>query len=152
KIVTAGSSVNVTQANVTVSGTRVYDAATDANAAILSAGGVFAGDVVTVASGSGTLASKNVGVEGLTSLGNLTLRGADGGNYKIVSAGSSVNVTQANVTVSGTRVYDAATDANAAILSAGGVFAGDTVTVASGSGTLASKNVGVEGFTSLGNL
>ena len=141
----------ITPASVTVSGARIYDALTDASFSILTLNGVFGGDTVTL-SGSGTLASKNVGNEALTSVGTLTLGGADAGNYQIVTAGSSVNITKANLTVSGTRIYDALTDANAAILTPAGVLGTDIVTVASGSGTLTGKDVGVQGFASLGNL
>jgi hypothetical protein len=49
--------------------------------------------VVTVASGSGTLAATNVGPEAITSFGTLALGGAAAGNYTLVGASGTVTIT-----------------------------------------------------------
>ena len=45
-----------------------------------------------VASGSGTLAGTNVGVQAISSLGTLALGGAAAGNYTLSGASGSVNI------------------------------------------------------------
>lgn len=77
----------------TLIGSRPYDGTTSAAAAILSVTNVLGSDIVTVASGSGTLSSSNVGPETISSFGTLALGGASAGNYTLVGASGAVTIT-----------------------------------------------------------
>ncbi|MGC8541899.1 MAG: beta strand repeat-containing protein, partial [Phycisphaerae bacterium] len=102
----------ITPAPVTLSGTRVYDAATDAQPGIFGINGLIntavAGENLTVTGGAGTISSENVGTEALVSTGNLTLANGTGINGGLASnyslSGGSVNVTPATLTVTATAV------------------------------------------------
>ena len=119
---------------VTLTGTRPYDGTANADFSILTVSNAIAPDVVTVASGAATLASKNAGPQAITSVGSLTLGGADAGNYTLVGATGTVTITQLPVTLTGTRPYDGTTNADFSILTVSNAIAPDVVTVASGCG------------------
>jgi autotransporter-associated beta strand protein len=89
----ASTALTVNALPVVLAGTRPYDGTTDAAAGILSVTNALAGDVVTVASGTATLASANAGPQPISSFGTLTLAGAAAGNYTLVGASGSVNIT-----------------------------------------------------------
>ncbi|HZV36877.1 MAG TPA: autotransporter-associated beta strand repeat-containing protein [Verrucomicrobiae bacterium] len=74
-------------------GTRPYDGTANAPASILSVSNKIGSDVVTAASGSGTLASPNAGTQPITSFGTLALGGAAAGNYTLTGATGSVIIT-----------------------------------------------------------
>ena len=102
---------NVLQRSVTLTGTRTYDGTTTAAAAILSVSNAVGGDIVTVASGEASLASKDVGSQAITSVGTLALGGAAAGNYTLTGATGSVDITAWPITVTAdagqTKVYGA---------------------------------------------
>ncbi|MGO8835888.1 MAG: beta strand repeat-containing protein [Limisphaerales bacterium] len=77
---------------VNLTGTRPYDGTTTASAGILSVANKVGSDTVTVASGSGVLATAEVGSQAISSLGTLALGGAAAGNYTLSGAGGSVNI------------------------------------------------------------
>ena len=137
---------------MTLTGTRLYDGTTDAAFSILTISNAIAPDVVTVASGAATLASKNAGPQAISSIGTLALGGGDAANYTLVGATGTVTITQLPVTLTGTRLYDGAAIADFSILTVSNAIAPDVVTVASGTATLASKDVGVREITSMGTL
>jgi len=89
----ASSTFTVDPLPVSLTGTRGYDATTNAAAAILSVANVVSGDTVTVASGTGGLASRDVGSRSITSFGTLALGGSDGTNYTLTGASGSVTIT-----------------------------------------------------------
>jgi len=62
---------------VSLTGSRPYDATTTAAASILSVANKVGSDVVTVASGSGTLAGATPGSQAITDYGTLALGGVD---------------------------------------------------------------------------
>ena len=142
--------VKVTPLAVTATGTRTYDGGTDAGGTILTVTNAPPGDAISL-TGTGTLGGKDVGTQTVTG-GNLTLTGADAGNYTLTGGSETVTITPFAVNLAGTRVYDGGTDGNASILGVTNAFAGDTVTVTSGTSTIASKNVGNEGITNFGSL
>lgn len=80
-------------------GTRMYDGMTDAAAAILTVANVINGDIVTVASGTATLVSGNVGTNAILAIGTLQLSGPNAGNYNITGAVGTVVVTMAPLTI-----------------------------------------------------
>ena len=76
-----------------LTGTRPYDGTTAAAFGILSVANVVGSDDVSVASGSGTLASAAVGTNNIASFGTLALGGTTGPNYTLAGASGSVIVT-----------------------------------------------------------
>ncbi|MEY2427975.1 MAG: fibronectin-binding autotransporter adhesin [Verrucomicrobiota bacterium] len=89
----AGTTLTVNQLPVILTGTRPYDGTTSADSSILSVSNLVGSDVVTVASGSGTLASANAGSEPISSFGTLALGGASAANYTLAGASGSVTIT-----------------------------------------------------------
>ena len=80
---------------VLLTGSRVYDGTAATAAAILAIANKVNADDVTVAAGSGSLASANGGSQTITSLGNLALGGSTAGNYTLAGAGGSVRINPA---------------------------------------------------------
>jgi len=151
-ITVTGGSLTINPAVINLTGTRVYDANTDANAGIFSAITGVNGQTLTL-SGAGVLASQNAGSENLASLGTLSLGNGTGlaSNYILVAGTDSVSVTPVIINLAGTRVYDANTDADAAIFSAITGLGTQTLTL-SGTGSLAGENAGNQSVSSLGTL
>jgi len=145
--------VTVTPLGVTVTGTRAYDTTKNAPGNILSVVGEISGDPALTVTGNGMVADPNAGSnKNITNLGTLALSGSGSGNYQIISG--TLTITPADVTVvgfNGTRVYDGMTDANSSILTLTGIMGGDQVGI-TGTGVLASKNVGKETVTGIGTL
>ncbi|MFZ5524276.1 MAG: beta strand repeat-containing protein [Pseudomonadota bacterium] len=149
---TVGSSVSITQANLTLSGTRTYNGSTAVAGSVLTASGV-AGETFTV-TGAGdisNLISKDVQTGSLlTSVTGLALGTSGNGglstNYTALSTvGSSVSITQANLTLSAsnvTKTYDGGLTAlGTAVVAGGTLFAGDTLS--GGTFAFTDKNVGL---------
>ncbi len=128
---TGGSeTVKITPFAVVLTGTRVYDGKTDGDSGILSVTNAFAGDTVTVVSGTSTIASKNVGEETIADFGTQTPGGPSSGDYTLVGAKGNVIVTPEALTVTavqGTKTYDGTTTSDGTpIVTSGTVFTGDT--------------------------
>ena len=103
-------------------------------------------------SGSATLAGQDAGSQSITSFANLTLGGTSAGDYTLSGATGSVTITPIAVILAGSRVYNGTTTADSPILSVSNAISGDMVDVASGSATLAAKDVGSEAITSFAGL
>ena len=86
-------SLTVNPLPVALTGTRPYDGTSTAASSILSITNIVGTDVVTLASGSATLAGSTVGVEPIISASGLTLGGAAAGNYTTTSATGAVTIT-----------------------------------------------------------
>ena len=84
---------------VTVAGTRAYDGTTGAGAAGLSVTNAVGADLVSVASGSGVLASANAGSRTLTGTGTLALGNDPDGNYTLTGASGTVTITRVALTL-----------------------------------------------------
>jgi len=144
---------NSTPYVLSLTGTRAYDGATDANASVFGTAGVLTGvngETLTL-SGTGTLSSKNVNpAQSFTSLAGFTLSGnggAQASNYTLTGGTDWVDITPATLTVTGTsavnRVYNGTTAASLTGATLAGVFGSDTVTLGNDTtGTFATKNVG----------
>ena len=147
---TTGSTLTVNKAGLTLAGTRTYDGGTTFAGQYLTATGVngetFA---VTGAGDTSNLASKHVtDNQGrtLNSVSGLALgtssNGGLGDNYNALSTtGSSVTLTKANATVTGTVTnvtYNGSTQ-NQSAASTSGFIAGDAITI---SGQASGKNAG----------
>ena len=148
------TTANITPLILNLSGTRVYDANTDANANLFGTGGVISTGVGTETvnvGGSGVVSSKNVGsyTGANFGLGTLTLSDGTGlaSNYTLVGGTDTLTVTKATLTVGGTvaanKVYDGNTVASLSGSVLNGVLGSDNVTLGNaGTGTFASKNAG----------
>ncbi len=138
--------VNALAVNLT--GSRNYDGTTTAAAGILTVSNAIAGDTVDVASGSGTLASKDVGSPAaITSFGTLTLGNNAAGDYTLTGATGTVAITPQTVTASiignPTKTYDGTTNATLtpANFRLSGLIGTESFTVTQTAGTYNSPNV-----------
>jgi filamentous hemagglutinin family protein len=136
---------------------KQYDAITADPGTTVQSADVIAGDTVTFGFGSATFGDKNVGNNKTVTVTGVTNGGTDGGNYVVdnTTLTTTANITPRIINLSGTRIYDGTTDADADLLSSGGVlstgFAGETLNLA-GIGSTADKNVGNNKSFSLGTL
>jgi hypothetical protein len=151
-LTSASGSVTVNPLAVSLTGTRTYDGTTNAAFGILTVANVVGSDTVNVASGTGGLAGANAGSEAITSFGDLALGNNTAGNYTLTSASGSVTISALAVSLTGSRAYDGTTNAAFGILSVANPVGSDTVTVASGTGGLAGKNVPAQAITSFDML
>jgi hypothetical protein len=140
-------SVSITPLAITVTAAgvdKVYNGTTADPGLTLSSSGEIPGDNLTF-SGTAAFNSPNAGNDIPISVTGITGTGNDLANYTFNAAAStSANITPVILNLTGTRVYDANTDADANLFGASGVLTGingDTLTL-SGSGTVSSKNVG----------
>jgi filamentous hemagglutinin family protein len=157
--------VNITPATLTVTGATAASRAYDGTSAASLSGGALSGiigsDAVTLGNASaGSFTGANVG-NGIGVTTAMTIGGADAGNYTLTQpTGINANITPYVLSLTGTRVYDGTTDADATLLGTSGVLTGangETLTL-SGTGALSSKNVNAQqgfaalaGFTLTGN-
>jgi len=138
-IISSSSAVDITRANLAVTGVgaenKEYDASTSATlngTAVVSA---FADDAVSVnGTGSGVFADKNVGTGKTVTVSGYTLGGADVGNYLIVQpAGVTANITPAPLTITADDKSREYGEANPALTASyNGFKGGDTASVVSG--------------------
>jgi filamentous hemagglutinin family protein len=159
-IFTQGTSLaDISQLHITVSATghdKQYDGTTTAQVDLNSAG-VVGGDTVNFNDGSANFADKNVASNIGIAVTGITATGGDAGNYVLdnTSAATQANITPREIHLTGSRVYDALTDADAVEFMSGGQLAtgvaGETLVV-TGAGSLADKNVGNGKAVSLGSL
>jgi hypothetical protein len=129
---------------VALTGTRLYDGTTTAAAGILTVTNKVGGDVVTVASGSGSLASSNAGPEAISSFGTLALGGAAAGNYTLAGASGLVTVSQVSLSITAnpqTIIYGASVPGTT--VTYGGFVNGETNTALSTQPSIASAQTGV---------
>ncbi|MCV2355110.1 YDG domain-containing protein [Paucibacter sp. B2R-40] len=154
---TAGSSVSITPASVTVSGltahNKTYDGSTTAslNSGAAAFTGMIAADHLNVASASGAFVDKNAGSGKTVNISGITLGGADAGNYALsnTSASSTADISKAPLTVtadSKSRIYGAANPALTTAISGfvnGETLANSGVTGSAGATTSATTATGV---------
>ncbi|MDO8271951.1 MAG: YDG domain-containing protein, partial [Gammaproteobacteria bacterium] len=132
---------------VNLSGTRVYDGSVNILAGILGTNALVGTETLNV-SGTGTVASKNVGAGKTLTLGSLALvDGSNGGlatNYTVTGGTHTASVTAAALTLSTSAVsktYDGNLSAlGTAIVNSGTLFTGDTLS--GGTFAFTDKNVG----------
>src|SRR6185437_12325934 len=140
----SGLSADITPLGITVTATgvnRAYDGTVN-DAATLASSGVVAGDTVTFSDTSATFADPNVNNGKTVSVSGITASGANAGDYTLLntSATTTADITPYVLSLTGTRVYDANTDAAASLFGSSGVLTGvhgETLTL-TGTGTLTS--------------
>ncbi len=132
---------------------RVYDGTTDAQLDTSGAqfDGIVVGDDLNVADAIGQFADKNVGDNKQVSISDITLGGADAGNYVLAdsTATTTADINPATINFVGaitaaSRVYNASTDAQLDTSDAqfDGMVSGDDLSVTSATGEFADKNAG----------
>ena len=115
--VTTGVKFEIKKLAVTLTGMRDYDSTPNAGSGILTVSNKVGTDIVTVASGTATLASKNVGSQAITSVGTLALGGGSAGNYTLTGATGSVSIKKLALTINAVtdnRPYNGYADSSAA--------------------------------------
>jgi trimeric autotransporter adhesin len=131
--------------------TRVYDSTANAVGSLFGNLTGLNGDILTVSgTGTGILASKNVGTQSFLSQGDLALvatGSAIATNYTLVGGSDHVTITPLALTVTGTtgatRGYNGLTDIAISGATLNGVISGDDVTLGNDStGNFYDKNVG----------
>ncbi|WP_408585138.1 YDG domain-containing protein [Paraburkholderia tropica] len=149
-----GTRGQITAKIINLTGTRVYDTTTGADASVLSSAGTVDGvngETLSL-SGSGVLTSKNVGKQiPFANLGTLTLGNGSGGglasNYTLAGGTDWVTITPATLTVLNTtaldKVYDGTTAATLQNALLSGVLGSDSVVLGNDTaGNFNNKNVG----------
>ena len=130
---------------MSVSGTRLYDATTNAVASDLSTHANLVGSQTLNLSGTGTIASKNVGPNKTVSVGTLALAdGSNGGlaaNYTLSGGTHQLTVDKRPLNATLARQYDGTTVSAGSTLSSFDALQGGETLTLSGSGTSASANV-----------
>jgi filamentous hemagglutinin family protein len=150
--------VTITPLAITVSATgqnKAYDGTTTAGVT-LGSNGVLAGDTVNFTDGGANFSSPNAGSNVSIAVTGINATGADAGDYTFnTTASTAATITPYVLSLTGTRVYDGSTGANAGLFGNDGVLtgvSGETVTL-SGSGVLTSKDVGNQlAFANAGSL
>jgi len=156
-------SADITRATLSLAGlsaaNKVYDTTTLAT--IFGAATIvpLGNDAVSI-SGLATarFADKNVGTAKSVSLGNLTLTGADAGNYRLAPLPSlSADITRATLSLAGlsaaNKVYDATTLATLFGTATITALGNDVVSISGlAVGSFADKNVGTDKPVSVGGL
>ncbi len=149
-VTTVNGTLNIGKANLTLAGTRTYDSGTTFAGQYLTATGVNGESfAVTGAGDTSNLTSKHVADNqggALSSVTGLSLGASSNGglsdNYNALStSGSSVTLTKANATVTGTVTnvtYNGGTQ-NQSAATTSGFIAGDAITI---SGEASGKNAG----------
>ena len=135
----------ITKKAISLSGTRLYDATTDAIASDLTTMSGLVGSETLSLSGTGTIASKNVGSNKTVSVGTLALAdGSNGGlaaNYTLSGGTHQLTVNQRPLNATLARQYDGTTASAGSTLSSFDALQGGETLTLSGSGTSASANV-----------
>ncbi|HEY0957333.1 MAG TPA: YDG domain-containing protein, partial [Roseateles sp.] len=153
---TASTSAAIGKAGITAitgitAADKVYDGNTTAtlNTTAAAFTGLVAGDLLTVAGATGRFADKHAASGKTVAITGLSLTGADAGNYTLLdtTASATASITPASITritgiTAADKVYDGNTAATLNTAAAGfiGLVAGDTLTVASATGSFADKH------------
>ena len=152
---TGGSyTLDITKRNLSLDGTRVYDNINTVQSSELTLSNLVSGENLTL-SGSGSIASANVGANKTLTLGSLSISdgaGGDADNYQLSGGSYHFDITRRPISLSGSRLYDATTNATASDLSTHGNVVGSQTLSLSGTGTISNKNVGANKTVSTGTL
>ena len=106
-------SIVINQKTLDLTGTRQYDASTDALSSDLTLSGLIGSETLNL-SGTGSTLSPNVASNYAVSIGTLTLADNTGqaSNYTLSGGTHSFNITKRILSFTGSRQYDATTDAD----------------------------------------
>ena len=146
--------INIAKRVLNSSGSKTYDANTDALAGAITLSNLVSGEALNH-SGTATISSANAGSYTITNLSGISIADGSGGaasNYTLTGGTHNFTVNRRAVSVSGTRLYDATTNAVASDLSTHANLVGSQTLNLSGTGTLADKNVANNKTVSVGTL
>ena len=146
--------INIAKRVLTSSGSKTYDANTNALAADITLGNLVSGEALNH-SGTATISSANAGSYTISNLTGVSIADGSGGaasNYTLTGGTHNFTVNRRVIGVSGTRLYDATTNAVASDLSTHANLVGSQTLSLSGTGTIASKNVGSNKTVSINTL
>ena len=146
--------INIAKRVLTSSGSKIYDANTNALAGAITLSNLVSGEALNH-SGTATISSANVGSYTISNLSGISIADGSGGaasNYTLTGGTHNFTVNRRPVSVSGTRLYDATTNAVASDLSTHANLVGSETLTLSGTGTIASKDVGSNKTVSVGTL
>jgi hypothetical protein len=134
---------------------KVYDGGLNAAPTLaINAADLVSGESVT-ATASGSFNTKDVSTANLVTVASATLINGNGGlasDYSLAAGQTAVaHITPKTVSLSGSRLYDGTANVSAGVLTVGSLVGSETLTL-SGSGTVASKNVGAGKAVTLGTL
>jgi filamentous hemagglutinin family protein len=141
---TGNASIAVRTLNVSIGGAvKVYDGTKAAGSAL--GDDRVAGDALSLAGSAAYFNDKNVGTNKAIVVDQLTLSGADAGNYKLAatsgSGSGSITARPLNVVATAAaKVYDGSTLASASV--SGDQLDGDSLTISAGTASFADKNAG----------
>ena len=144
--------INIAKRVLNSSGSKTYDANTNALAGAITLSNLVSGEALNH-SGTATISSANAGSYTITNLAGITIADGSGGaasNYTLTGGTHNFTVNRRVVGVSGTRLYDATTNAVASDLSTHANLVGSETLTLSGTGTIASKDVGSNKTVSVG--
>ena len=137
--------INISKRVLNSSGSKTYDGNTNALASAITLSNLASTETL-VDSGTATISSANVGSYTITNLSGVSIAdGTNGGlasNYTLTGGTHNFTVNRRVIGVSGTRLYDATTNAAASDLSTHSNLVGSQTLSLSGTGTLANKHVG----------
>ena len=136
------ASLNITERVLNSSGSKTYDANTNALAADISLTNLVVGETLNH-SGTAAISSANAGSYTITNLAGISLADNTGlaSNYTLTGGTHNFTVNPKVISLSGTRLYDATTNAVASDLTTiSGRVGAETLTL-SGTGTLSDANV-----------
>ena len=136
------ASLNITQRILNSSGSKTYDANRNALAADISLSNLVVGETLNH-SGTAAISSANAGSYTITNLAGISLADNTGlaSNYTLTGGTHNFTVNPKVISLSGTRLYDATTNAVASDLTTiSGRVGAETLTL-SGTGTLSDANV-----------
>jgi hypothetical protein len=128
---------------------KVYDGDTSATITDRSVAGALTGETVSLAGGSATFATKDVGTAKTVTGTGFVLGGDDKGNYSLKSSTitAKADITPKQLTggfTAANKVYDGTTTASVATRSLPGVIGSDDVSLAVTGASFATKDVGTD--------
>jgi len=142
---TAATTAHITPRTLVVSATgvnKVYDGTT--NATVTLSDNRISGDVLNTSYGTAAFTDKNVGVGKTVHVSDISVTGADSGNYAInTTATTTANITPASLAVTAAgvnRIYDGTT--NATVTLSDNRVASDVLTANYAAAWFADRNVG----------
>ncbi len=156
--VTPGNNATISKATLTVTGSTVtsktYDGSTTAAISSATLSGKLGSDDVALAnSTSGIFNNANVGT-GKTVTAAMTISGSAAGNYTLTQPTPTGNITAKSVTITGvtaaSKVYDGLTAATLSGYVVSTYVGTETLTITTGTGAFANKNVGTKAVTASG--
>ena len=147
------AAINITQRVLNSSGSKTYDANTNALAADITLSNLVSGETLNH-SGTASISSANAASYTITNLAGITLADNAGlaSNYTLTGGTHNFTVNPKVISLSGTRLYDATTNAVASDLTTISGLVGSETLNLSGTGSVTNANVASNKTVTLGTL